>query len=132
MIPMAGTNHVPNMTRWSFALLGLSLLAGCGRADPQAEPATGGNPQRGKQLIEAYGCTSCHTIAGIRAARGLVGPPLTDIKSRAFIGGVLANKPDNLEHWIMQPSRYSPNTAMPDLGVDAAQARDIAAYLYSR
>jgi cytochrome c2 len=129
---MAGMNQARKVTRWSFALLGLFLLAGCSRADPQPEPATGGSPQRGKQLIEAYGCASCHTISGIRTAHGLVGPPLTNIKSRAYIGGVLANKPDNLENWIMHPNQYSPNTAMPDLGVSPAQARDIAAYLYSR
>ena len=115
-----------------LAPLALCLLAGCSRADPHIEPATGGNPQHGKQLIESYGCAACHTITGVRSPRGMVGPPLTDIKSRAFIGGVLANKPDNLEHWIMHPRQYSPNTAMPDLGVSPAQARDIAAYLYSR
>jgi cytochrome c2 len=120
------------MKSHASVLLALCVLAGCGRTDAQVETATGGNPRQGKQLIEAYGCASCHTIAGVRAARGLVGPPLIDIKSRAYIGGVLANKPENLEHWIMHPSQYSPNTAMPDLGVTAAQARDIAAYLYSR
>lgn len=129
---MAGTNHAPRLPRWPFALLGLCLIVGCSRAGPKSEPATGGNPQHGKELVEAYGCAACHTIDGVRSARGLVGPPLTDFKSRAYIGGVLANKPDNLEHWIMHPSQYSPNTAMPDLGVSPAQARDIAAYLYSR
>jgi cytochrome c len=114
-----------------MALFGLCLLAGCNHADPQNEPATGGDPQRGKQLIQSFGCAACHTIAGVRGARGMVGPPLADMKSHAFIGGVLANKPDNLEHWIMHPSQYSPDTAMPDLGVTPSQARDIAAYLYS-
>lgn len=115
----------------ALPLAALILLAGCSRNEPQAALATGGDAQRGKQLIVAFGCASCHAISGVRAARGLVGPPLKDFKSRAFIGGVLANKPDDLERWIMHPSQYSPHTAMPDLGVNPAQARDIAAYLYS-
>lgn len=121
-----------NKATWLAPLLALSLLAGCERDDPGLAAATGGSPTRGKALIEAYGCASCHTIAGIRSPRGLVGPPLLDIKKRAFIGGVLANTPGNLERWIMHPAAYSPNTAMPDLGVTPAQARDMAAYLYSK
>jgi cytochrome c len=34
--------------------------------------------------------------------------------------------------WIMHPRAYSPNTAMPELGVTQPEARDMAAYLYSQ
>jgi cytochrome c len=33
--------------------------------------------------------------------------------------------------WIQHPQALSPGTAMPELGVNDQQARDIAAYLYS-
>jgi hypothetical protein len=32
----------------------------------------------------------------------------------------------------MHPRAYSPNTAMPELGVTQPEARDMAAYLYSQ
>jgi hypothetical protein len=35
-------------------------------------------------------------------------------------------------HPVANPQEVDPKTAMPPVGVDAAQARDIAAYLYAR
>ena len=49
-----------------------------------------------------------------------------------YIAGVLPNTPDALIRWIMDPRDVDPKTAMPDLGVTSHDARDIAAYLYSR
>jgi cytochrome c1 len=43
-----------------------------------------------------------------------------------------ANTPDNLVQWIRNPRAMDSQTAMPAVGVDEAQARDIAAYLYTR
>jgi len=98
------------------------------------EPASvvpGGSVGRGKATITALGCGSCHMISGIAGARGLVGPPLTGVGGRSIIAGELANTPENLEHWIENPQSVEPNTDMPNLGVTPAQARDIAAYLYT-
>jgi cytochrome c len=64
-------------------------------------------------------------------ADGLVGPPLTGIASRAFIAGVLPNAPDNMIRWIRDPRAVDSLTAMPNTGVTPADARDIAAYLYT-
>jgi cytochrome c len=81
-------------------------------------------------MIE-YGCGKCHTVPGIREAKGVVGPPLTALSRRTFIGGNFANTPDNLVHWVMSPKAMKPRTAMPDLGLSEEQARDVAAYLYT-
>jgi cytochrome c2 len=89
----------------------------------------GGDPNRGKQLIEHYGCGSCHTIPGVRGARALVGPPLTHWSQRGYIAGVLGNTPDNLVNWIQHPRRIVPGSDMPDLGVTEPESRSIAAYL---
>lgn len=91
----------------------------------------GGNPDRGPLLIRAYGCGTCHTIAGVSGANGLVGPPLTGIAQRSYIAGVLPNAPENLVRWIENPKAVDSLTAMPVLGVSPADARDIAAYLYT-
>jgi len=61
----------------------------------------------------------------------LVGPPLTGIAERAYVGGVVTNTPENLVRWIQNPPAIDPMTAMPNVGVTADEARDIAAYLYS-
>jgi putative membrane protein len=110
----------------------LPFLSGCG--DSQARAAalvTGGDPQRGMLAITKYGCGSCHTIAGIRTAHGLVGPPLTGIGARLYVAGVLPNTPQNIVHWIRDPKGVDAKTAMPVLNVTEPDAADIAAYLYS-
>jgi cytochrome c2 len=90
-----------------------------------------GDPSRGADLIVAYGCGACHEIPGIRGARGSVGPSLEGLATRAYVGGVLPNQPGGLVRWIVSPTAHSPMTAMPDLGVTEAEARDIAAYLFT-
>jgi cytochrome c2 len=79
-----------------------------------------------------YGCGSCHRIAHVRSANGLVGPPLDGVALRVIIGGHLSNTPENMERWIRDPQHVSPGTAMPDLGVGEGDARDITAFLYTR
>jgi cytochrome c1 len=90
-----------------------------------------GNPARGAQLIEQFGCGSCHTVPGIRGADGLVGPPLTRFGARSYIAGELTNNAANLQRWIRDPQAVEPGTAMPNLGVSTVDAQDIAAYLFT-
>ena len=98
----------------------------------RAETITGGNVAAGRHKFSAYGCGGCHSLTGVPQARGLVGPTLDGLGSRAVLAGRLENKPDNLIRWIRDPQAVSPGSAMPDLGVGAADGRDIAAFLYDR
>jgi cytochrome c len=108
-------------------------LAGCsGAAQQNAAALTGGDPVRGQAVIAKYGCGSCHTIAGVNGAHGLVGPPLTSIGSRIYVAGVLPNTPENIVRWIRNPKEVNEKTAMPVLGVTSEEALNIAAYLYSK
>lgn len=102
------------------------VLAGCGRPEPG--PA-GGDAEAGKLLLRQYGCGTCHHIPGVAAARGNVGPPLDRIASRVYLAGSLPNTPANLAYWIRHPQKVDPRTAMPDMQVSEAQARDMVAYL---
>lgn len=119
-------------------LLALPLVAATALAHAQSERAhpawnvPGGDAQRGHQLIAHLGCGGCHTIPGVRNARGNVGPPLIAFGDRRFVAGMLENQPDNLIHWLEHPQSVVPGNAMPEMGISQAQARDIAAYLYSR
>jgi cytochrome c2 len=64
-------------------------------------------------------------------ASGKVGPPLEGIAGRVYLGGVLPNTPENMASFIRAPHKADPRTAMPDMGVTEAHARDMVAYLYT-
>jgi len=115
----------------ALALFSAAIFAGC-LSDSQISDASQsaiGNPHAGKQLIVSYGCGSCHTIPGIYTARGLVGPPLYFFGRRTMIAGELPNTPENLTRWLLNPRTIEPDTAMPPVGLNTVQARDVAAYL---
>jgi cytochrome c len=113
-------------------LLLLPALSSCnGDAERAASEMTGGTPANGKVAISRYGCSTCHTIPGINGANGMVGPPLAQVASRVYLAGRLQNTPDNMILWIQNPRGVDDKTAMPNLGVTDADARDIASYLYT-
>jgi len=110
----------------------IAMVSGCRRGfEREAAAMTGGTPARGKTAINRYGCAACHQIPGVGGAQGLVGPPLDGVAYRSYIGGVLGNTPDNMMLWIQNPQAVDQKTAMPNLGVTDAEARDVAAYLYT-
>lgn len=102
-----------------------------GYADWQsaAQTVEGGDAARGEVLMTRYGCGACHEIPGIAGARGTVGPPLHNLADRAYLAGVLSNTPGGLIRWLLNPPAHSPETAMPDLGLNEGEARHIAAFL---
>jgi cytochrome c len=102
-------------------------LAAC----KQDRKATGGDPNRGKEAIERYGCNACHNIPGVPGPKGMVGPPLDHMASRALIAGKLPNNPQTMIDWLQDPPKYDPQASMPNLGITPAESRDIAAYLYT-
>ena len=106
-------------------------LSACGPSQTNANARQIGNVSRGAALISWYGCGACHSIPGISGADALVGPPLTHFVHRGYLAGVLHNTPDNLILWIRNPQKFVPGNAMPALGIDERDARDIAAYLYT-
>jgi len=98
-----------------------------------AQPVRGGDPARGRLIIATgvHGCAACHTIPGIRAPNGIVGPPLAGLAQRGFIAGQLPNKADVLVAFLQDPPALVPQTGMPNVGLTGEQARHIAAYLYT-
>lgn len=97
----------------------------------ESDVATGGVGARAIPIMMANGCSGCHTIPGVPGAQGQVGPRLDgSLAGRVYIGGVLANNPENLIRWIRSAREINPHTAMPSTRITEQQARDIAAYLY--
>lgn len=118
------------MHRVIAAVVAVAVLAAPFAALAQA-PGPAGARQRGARLIAHEGCGTCHTIPGIPDAHGMVGPPLGTIGVRVMIAGMLPNTPPNLIKWLMSPQSVVPGNAMPDMGLSASDAADIAAYLYT-
>ncbi len=116
-----------------FLIIGVTIFVNVPHHDNvmAEQMVPGGDPQKAPQEIRAYGCDTCHTIPGVPGAVGTVGPNLGGIGSQSFLAGQLSNTPDNLILWIQHPQEVKPGVAMPDMGVSTANARDIAAYLYS-
>ena len=98
------------------------------------KPAPGdlaGNVEAGRRALGQYLCATCHQIPGVTGANNHVGPPLDGIAGRRYIGGIIANNPENMVRWLIDPQQFDPLSAMPALGVTARDARDIAAFLYT-
>jgi cytochrome c2 len=125
-----------------FISLALVLMIGAGvyagyqikfarEARSRAIALTTGDPDFGRELTQRYGCAGCHTIPGVPMAQGKVGPTLQGFAARVYIGGVAVNSPDNLIQWIENPRSIDPKTAMPITGISRAEARHVAAYLYT-
>lgn len=117
-----------------LGMIAVVLLAGCGDEPPlsprsDANQLVGTDLARGRQLITHYGCVACHTVPGVRGPTSNVGPTLEQFALRAYVGGVLPNTPADLVRWLLDPPAISPHTAMPNTGLNKAEARDIAAYL---
>jgi cytochrome c1 len=92
---------------------------------------TRGDPEHGRALAKTKGCAGCHQIPGVDGANGSVGPSLVSFSHRVYIGGVLSNTPDHLQQWLLDPPSVDSKTAMPNVGLNDQEGRDVAAFLYT-
>jgi cytochrome c oxidase subunit 2 len=99
----------------------------------QAQPANSvSDPlaQQGEQTFFARGCNTCHAVRGT-IARGIVGPDLTHVGSRATIAaGVLPTRPEQFSRWISNTERIKPDAHMPAFdGLRDDELAALSAYL---
>ena len=128
----AGERRWFALSPFAFRLSTLAVLAGlaAGCGEQEAITAVPGDPKAGRAALERYQCGACHSIPGVAGAKGLVGPPLAEYRQRVYVAGKFPNEPALLAKWIQDAPTLAPRTAMPNVGVTEAEARDIAAYLY--
>lgn len=119
--------------RFAVVLVAAGLLVGCRGSEvlPGYAVRTGGDAQVGRAAIAARHCGVCHEIPDVTGAFGVIGPALGGFARRAFIAGEVPNTPTNLVAWLRRPQQIEPRTAMPTLGLEEQEARDVAAYLYT-
>jgi cytochrome c len=124
----ANRDTLRTMKRY-LPLIALSLVIACNKQEKPLAPA--GDANRGKQLIDQYGCTACHIIPGIDGPKGMLAPSLEHVASRPIIATSIPNSPQNMIAYIQNPQLANPQNVMPNLSVKPGEARDIAAYLYT-
>ena len=121
--------HTTRMKRW--APLAAALLTACGDPGPSPRTIAGADPARGLAVVERVGCAACHAIPGIDWPQGRSGPSLEGFGASPLIAGRLPNQPDVLTAWLLDPPSLAPDTAMPPSPISEAEARDVAAWLYT-
>src|SRR4051794_25492028 len=86
------------MIRGALIALALSVVVVAGfRAFWSQEPrdaTTGANAERGRTALVEFGCGTCHTVPGVTAANGRVGPSLADFSTHTYVAGRLPNNRD--------------------------------------
>ncbi len=99
-------------------------------SQPAAPPKTPLEVQGEKTFMNRT-CASCHTIRGT-PANGDVGPDLTHLMSRQFIGaGTLPTTPANVAAWMIEVQKFKPGALMPDMTLSPQELGAITAYLES-
>jgi cytochrome c oxidase subunit 2 len=96
---------------------------------PAATPT--GLAAQGFQIYQSQTCGNCHAIAGL-GSTARVGPNLTHVASRPFIGGgVLENTPQNMYLWLQNPPAVKPGVAMPNYRFAPSDLEALTAYMES-
>jgi cytochrome c len=121
------------------AVLALFTLIACNRSVENAQsirnaapagPAVPGNAQRGRELVNQYGCNVCHTVPGVEGPQGSLAPSLAGIGSRPTITlAAVPNSPETMAKFIQNPTSVNPQSSMPPIAVAGNDVQDIVAYL---
>lgn len=112
-------------------IVALSLLTACADQSLPPRELAGADPDRGRDVAERAACGACHEIPGVPWPRGRMGGSLDGFASRTLIAGRIPNQPDVLVRWLRDPATLTPAIGMPATGLTAAEARDVAAFLYT-
>jgi len=95
------------------------------------------NPAHGRELMDAKGCTNCHAFSGVPPF-----PSSAPVAPESELGRTAALAPDlrftrqrfrrdRLVAWLEDPKAIKSDTRMPNFGLSAEEARDVAAYILS-
>lgn len=107
-----------------------ALASGCTKEAPASRVA-GGDPERGRLLVQQYQCAACHFIPEVQGPNGDAGPSLQSMGRMSYIAGSIPNQPENMIRFLQNPPAVKPGTLMPALGISNDEARHMAAFMYS-
>jgi len=129
----AGCRHVATMGKIGAAVLAVGLLglAACADKGGASRDLAGADAGEGLRLVRAHGCGACHAIPGVAWPGGRTGGSLAGVAARPMIAGRLPNQPAVMAAFVRDAPSLLPDTGMPPMRLSEAEARDIAAYLYT-
>jgi len=107
-----------------------ALASGCARDEPPSR-VVGGDPERGRLLVQQYQCAACHFIPEVQGAGGDAGPSLEYMGRLSYIAGSIPNQPENMIRFLQNPPAVKPGILMPALGITDDEARHMAAFMYT-
>jgi sulfur-oxidizing protein SoxX len=116
--------------RWGVLAL-TALLCACADKSEPPRAVMGADASRGLEVMDRVGCGACHVTPGIDWPKGLAGPSLQGFADSPMIAGQFPNRPDLLIAFIRDAPSMAPASAMPAMPLTDAEARDVAAYLYT-
>jgi len=88
---------------------------------PLPAPTTPGDAAAGKTLFHDRGCLGCHSMSRDQLEQNWHGPELSKVGSKVSAQWI--------HDWLLDPKKYYPTTAMPNLRLTDKEAWDITAYL---
>jgi cytochrome c oxidase subunit 2 len=99
-------------------------------AEPAVEPEAANQTATGAQAtFLGQSCIKCHRVRGTLAG-GTFGPDLTHLMSRQTLAaGMVANNPENLRKWLVNPQQVKPGCLMPAFGLSPEEFDRIVEYL---
>jgi cytochrome c oxidase subunit 2 len=101
-----------------------------------AVPPSGSVEAEGLEYFSTGQCIGCHTVRGVEAAVGRVGPDLTHVGSRGtFAGAIFDLNEEELTRWLEDAPAVKPGAKMPsglrEMGLTEDQIEAMVAYLLS-
>ena len=103
-----------------IALAALAALGGCAEGRAPLPHTLTAAEERGRLLLRQYGCAACHSIPGVAAAQGNVGPPLAASPRRVYLAGVLREHTG--QHGALDPRAGRSRSAHRHAGHAGARA----------
>ncbi|MBZ5512724.1 MAG: c-type cytochrome [Acidobacteriia bacterium] len=115
-----GEQQIKTLARFLEAKTDSDLLANVHLPDPTAQQTA-----HGKQLVNEYGCASCHEINGVRKPDNFA-PDLSHVGSRSlaqlvFAPGVSHTLPDYIAAKVRNPRAFGPSLKMPQFTLTPPQ-----------
>jgi cytochrome c2 len=92
-------------------------------------PSLWGDAEKGKQIVESVGCLACHNIEHSPSNNPMTQNSLRREQGPNLIGLGSKTQKEWLYNWLKDPTRYHPETRMPNLRLTDKEAADAAAYL---
>lgn len=130
MLRTSRTTRVSKYLSTVALLVCAALASGCAKEEPASRVA-GGDPERGRLLVQQYQCAACHFIPEVQGPNGDAGPSLESMGRLSYIAGSIPNQPENMIRFLQNPPAVKPGTLMPALGITDDEARHMAAFMYS-